>query len=94
MQAVLINIPCPNKKEAQKLCKDLLEQDLCTTAKIYENVHLMWKHEGKEVGGDQVVIISLKTTDLNVMNIHKYMHEHHSWGTPCVEVMPIINDLC
>lgn len=94
MQAVFVNIPCPTKKEAIKLCKALLEQELCVTTKIHEHVHLMWKYEGKPVGGDDIVLITLKTTDLNVPQIHRYMHEHHSWGNPCVEVVPILNDLC
>lgn len=93
MQVVFVNIPCPTKAEAVKLCGELLKQDLCATAKIHEHVHLMWM-EDKKVTGKGVVLITLKTTDLNIPKIHRYIHENHSWGDPCVEVIPVFADLC
>lgn len=93
MEAVFVNIPCPTKEEAIVLCTGLLEKELCATTKIHEHVHLMWNKDGK-VEGDDVVLITLKTTDVNVPQIHAYMFEHHSWGNPCVEVVPILRDLC
>ncbi|MFC1653384.1 divalent cation tolerance protein CutA [Patescibacteria group bacterium] len=65
MQAIFVNIPCPTKKEAQKLCKSLLERELCTTTKIHENVNLMWKDKD-EIKGEDVVLITLKTSDENI----------------------------
>lgn len=93
MIAVFVNIPCPTKKEAESLCLGLLKLELCVTTKIHENVTLMWKEEEK-ISSDEVVLMTLKTTDVNVPKIHRYMHEHHSWGSPCVEVIPIHADLC
>lgn len=93
MQAVLVHIPCPTKEEAIKLCSHLIDQDLCATAKIHENVHLLYKHTD-EVEGDDVVLMTLKTTDENIPKIHKYIFENHSWGQPCIEVVAILNDLC
>jgi len=94
MQAIFVNIPVPTLEEAKKLCHGLLEQDLCVTTKIHSHVHLMWKHEGEKVGGEDVVLITLKTTDENIDKIHKYIFKHHSWGNPCIEVVAILNDLC
>ena len=93
MEAVFVNIPCPTKEEALILCRGLLEKELCATTKIHENVHLMWSEDGK-VQGDDVVLITLKTTDINISNIHKFIFENHSWGNPCIEVVPILRDLC
>ncbi|OGD82807.1 hypothetical protein A2572_02160 [Candidatus Collierbacteria bacterium RIFOXYD1_FULL_40_9] len=39
---IYINIPCPTTKEAQKICCELLEQELCGTAKIYPQVELFY----------------------------------------------------
>jgi uncharacterized protein involved in tolerance to divalent cations len=94
MQAVFINIPCPTKAEAIKLCEGLLEQDLCATAKIHEHVHLMWVGKDSKVTGDDIVLMTLKSTDVNIPKIHRYIHDHHSWGNPCVEVLPVFADLC
>lgn len=93
MQAIFVNIPCPTKDEAIKLCTSLLEKDLCTTAKVHENVNLLSKSRGPVVV-DEVVLITLKTTDQNIPAIHKFIFENHSWGDPCIEVVAILNDLC
>lgn len=93
MQVIFVNIPCPTKLEAEKLCRGLLEMELCATAKIHEHVHLMWAKD-KKVTGDDIVLITLKTTDLNITKIHRYIHENHSWGDPCIEVVPVFADLC
>lgn len=92
MQTVYVNIPCPTLEEAKKLCKELLKKELCGTAKITDNVHLMWKE--KEVDSDDVVLINLKTTDVNMEKIIEFIHKNHSWGNPCIEVLPVLNDLC
>ena len=93
MKTIFVNIPCPTKKEATELCESLLKQELCATTKIHENVSLMWK-DGEEIKNEEVVLITLKTTDVNVVKIHEFIFKNHSWGNPCIEVVPVINDLC
>lgn len=92
MQAIFVNIPCPTKKEAIEIGKALLDKELCVTVKIHDNVHLMWK--GEEHKSDDVVLITIKTTDNHIEEIHKFIFSNHSWGDPCIEVVPIIRDLC
>lgn len=89
---IYINIPCPTQDEAQKICRELLEQDLCGTAKVYQNVELFFKKE--TVDSEVVCIINLKTTNINLPKIHEYILKNHSWGTPCIEVLPLQTDLC
>lgn len=90
---VFVNIPCPTKAEAVKLCDQLLKKELCGTAKIHENIHLMYTNLGG-VQGDDVVLITLKTIRKNLADIHEFILKNHSWGTPCIEVVPIISDMC
>lgn len=90
---IFVNIPCPTKEEAKKLCRELLKKDLCGTAKIHDNVHLMYTNSDG-VKGDDVVLITLKTIRKNLANIHEFILKNHSWGTPCIEVVPIISDMC
>jgi uncharacterized protein involved in tolerance to divalent cations len=89
---IYINIPCPTTEEAQKICTELLTQDLCGTAKIYPKVELFFKKD--EVDSEIVCIINLKTTNINLPKIHEYILKNHSWGTPCIEVLPLQTDLC
>lgn len=90
---IFVNIPCPKKDEAINLCNELLKRDLCGTAKIYEKVILMYP-DPKGNQNEDVVIITLKTTKKNLTDIHEFMLKNHSWGTPCIEVVPIISDMC
>jgi|SaaInlStandDraft_2_1057019.scaffolds.fasta_scaffold359988_2 uncharacterized protein involved in tolerance to divalent cations len=93
IETVFVNIPCETKKEAEKLCRGLLKKDLCGTAKIFENVHLMWS-EKEKIEGEDVVVIVLKTTNKKLADIHAFIFDNHSWGTPCIEVVPLVNDMC
>jgi len=92
LDPIYINIPVPTKKEAIKLCGEILSQDLCGTAKIYDQVHLMWKET--KVEGKDVCIMTLKTTREKLADIHEYILKNHSWGTPCIEVTPLLTDMC
>ncbi len=90
---IFVNIPCPTKNEAVKLCRELLQRELCGTAKVHSHVHLMYTNpEG--VQGEDVVLITLKTTKKNLADIHEFILKNHSWGTPCIEVVGIISDMC
>lgn len=93
LAGVYVNIPCPSKDEAVSLSRELIKMDLCGTIKILENVHLMYT-DGKEVQGDDVVLMTLKTTKVNLMKIQEFIIKNHSWGDPCIEVVPIILDMC
>ena len=91
-QPIFINIPCPTRDEAIKLCSSLLDQELCGTAKIHDHVHLMYKDDG--VQGDDIVLMTLKSTRSHLEKIHEFILNNHSWGTPCIEVVPILSDMC
>jgi uncharacterized protein involved in tolerance to divalent cations len=90
---IFVNIPCPTFAEAKKICRALLEKELCGTAKIHEKVHLMYTNSDG-VQGEGIVLMTLKTTNTNLAAIHEYILKNHSWGTPCIEVVPLVNDFC
>lgn len=92
LDPIFVNIPCPTKEEAIKLCGEMLTQDLCGTAKIQENVYLMWMENGLQ--GSDIVLMSLKTTKQKLPQINEYILKNHSWVTPCIEVIAIHSDMC
>ena len=92
LDPIFVNIPCPTKKEGIKLCGEMLKQDMCGTAKVQENVHLMWMENGLQ--GSDIVLLSLKTTHGKLPQINEYILKNHSWVTPCIEVVAIKNDMC
>jgi uncharacterized protein involved in tolerance to divalent cations len=92
LDPIFVNIPCPTKEEGIKLCTEMLKLELCGTAKVQSNVHLMWLD--KDVSSADVVVLSLKTTKVNLSKIHEFILNNHSWKTPCIEVVPILTDMC
>lgn len=93
LAGVYVNIPCPTQEEAISLSRELISMDLCGIVKIHDHVHLMYT-DGKEVQGDDVVVMTLKTTQGNLQKIQEFITRNHSWGDPCIEVVPIILDMC
>ena len=91
--AIYINIHCPTMEEAKKLSKGLLEKKLAGTIKITPKVHLMYVMDEK-LDGDDTFLMTIKTTQMHLKDIEAFILENHSWGTPCVEVFPIITDHC
>jgi len=91
--AIYINIHFPTQKEAKKLAAALLKKKLCGTIKITPNVHLMYTMDEKLEGGD-TVLMTIKTTQQHLKDIEAFILKNHSWGTPCIEVFPIITDHC
>jgi uncharacterized protein involved in tolerance to divalent cations len=89
---VYINIPCPTVEEATSLATHLLSHDLAGTAKISPNTTLMY-HDGT-TKSEAVAILNLKSTTSHLTDIQTYIYQNHSWGTPCIEVLPILTDMC
>lgn len=91
--AIFMYISCPTKEEAYKHCEYLVSKELCGTAKVIEGTTLFFPGE-KKANHEEVFLLQLKTTKTNMMEIQKYILENHSWGTPCIEVVPIVGDFC
>lgn len=92
LDPIIVNIPCPTKEEAEKLCKELIEKELVGTAKITPTFLMYPGEKGAE--GEEVVLMSLKSTKSNLKDINAFILENHSWGTPCIEVIAIASDMC
>lgn len=93
LNPIIVNIPCPTKEEAEKICKELVSKELCGTAKI-SAINLLYPDPKGRVGNESVYLMSLKSTKEKLADIHEYILKNHSWGTPCVEVLPMLTDMC
>jgi len=91
--AIYINVHFPDMDEAKKLGKKLMEKNLCGTIKMTPKVYLMY-NDGEKIEGDDTVLMTIKTTKQNQKDIEGFIYENHSWGTPCIEVLPLIMDHC
>jgi uncharacterized protein involved in tolerance to divalent cations len=91
--AIYINIHCPTEDEAKELSRQLLEKKLCGTVKITNKVHLMYVMD-ENLEGEDTALMTIKTTKRHLQDIQSFVLENHSWGTPCIEVVPLIKDVC
>ncbi|MCA9376499.1 divalent cation tolerance protein CutA [Candidatus Nomurabacteria bacterium] len=92
--AIIINIPCPTFEEADKHARILMKKELCGLVRIYRDVNQIYFTEEGEVDGEDIVMLAIKTTQKNLKEIEAYMLKNHSWGTPCIDVTPIVTDHC
>ena len=83
-------ITAPNKKEAEKIAKKLLDKKLIACANVISNVnsYFVWKNKTQN---SKEIIISGKTTSKNQKKIVYTVKSLHSYSVPCVIFFDIKN---
>ena len=76
-------ITAPNKKEAGRIAKKLLDKKLIACANVINNVnsYFVWKNK---VQNSKEIIICGKTTSKNQTKIIKAVKSIHSYSVPCI----------
>ena len=83
-------ITAPNKKEAERIVKKLLDKKLIACANVINNVnsYFVWKNK---VQNSKEIIICGKTTSKNQTKIIKAVKSIHSYAVPCIIFFDIKN---
>ena len=83
-------ITAPNKKEADRIAKKLLDKKLIACANVISNVnsYFVWKNK---VQNSKEIIICGKTTSKNQTKIIKAVKSIHSYSVPCIIFFDIKN---
>lgn len=89
MQYIIVFITTPNKKEAYKISKILLDKRIIACANIIGGVdsHFWWK--GKKERARECLLIA-KTTKALLKKLIKAVLSMHSYNVPEIIAMPII----
>ena len=76
-------ITVPNRKEAERIAKKLLNKKLIACANVINNVnsYFVWKNK---VQNSKEIIICGKTTSKNQTKIIKVVKSIHSYAVPCI----------
>lgn len=88
MKLIFVYITNPNKKEAKKVARHLLDKKLIACANIYPEVNSLYPWKGKLADEKEVVFIG-KTTEKNYSRIKQEVKKIHSYEVPCVIKIPI-----
>lgn len=79
---IFLYVTAPDKAEAQKISKHLLDQKLIACANIFP-IESVYRWKGKMVEGKEVVLI-LKTVKDKVAVVRKEIEKIHSYEIPCI----------
>lgn len=85
---IFIYITCPNKKEAQKIGRILVEKRLVGCVNI-SPIDSVYQWQGKVVKDKEVVLIA-KTLKKNFKKVEATVKKMHSYQVPCICALPII----
>ena len=70
-----------NKKQAQKISKELIEEGLATCVNIIEKVDSIYRWKNKIVSEKEVMVI-IKTLKLNQQKLKKFISNRHTYDNP------------
>lgn len=84
---IFVYVTFPNKKEAEKMAKNLLMRKLAACLNIFP-VESIYSWRGKTVKDKEFVAI-IKTKKQNFRKIEKFILKNHSYNTPCILEIPV-----
>ena len=89
MKYCLVHIPCSDVNEAEKISKALLNQKLVACCKLIDIKSLYW-WKGKIEDSKEVLILAETKSD-KFEEIEKLVEQLHSYETPVILSVPILN---
>ncbi|MDX1707566.1 MAG: divalent-cation tolerance protein CutA [Desulfobacterales bacterium] len=88
MAVNFIYMTAGNKAEAEKIGTALVESQLAACVNILDNMHSVYRWEGKVQQDSEVVLIAKTTEDLVAQLIEK-VKSLHSYDCPCIVSLPV-----
>ena len=85
---IAVFITAPNKKEARKIARALIEKKLAACVNIIENIESVFRWEGKiDTAKEAMLVIKSKKTALAA--IIKLVKSLHSYQVPEIIALPV-----
>ena len=81
-----------NKKQAQKISKELVEEGLAACVNIIEKVDSIYRWKTKIVSEKEVMVI-IKTLKLNQQKLKKFISNKHPYDNPELIIISIDDGL-
>jgi len=87
---IICYITAPSEEEAREITKVLIQKRLVACANIIKDISSIFTYKGKLYDEREVAIIAKSRQDL-FSKISETVKEHHSYETPCIIALPIID---
>ena len=86
----IVLMTAPNKEEAVKIVRTMLEERLIACANIMDPVSSFFWWQGK-IGEEKEVLVIMKSHETLFKKLSKRVIELHSYDTPEILALPIVN---
>ena len=91
MTPLLVYITCADLDEARKIGDSLLQRRLAACVNILESpVQSLYLWKGQQEEGHEVLLLA-KTVDARFAELNKAVRGLHSYETPCVAALPLVD---
>ncbi len=87
---VVIFVTAANKKEAEKIASTLIEKKLAACVNIIENLHSIFRWQGK-VDSTKEALLIVKTRKALMNKLIKKVKSLHSYAVPEIIALPIVS---
>jgi len=87
---VVIFVTAANKKEAEKIAAALIKKKLAACVNIIENVHSLFRWQGKVDSAKEALLI-VKTRKTLMNKLIKKVKSLHSYEVPEIIALPIVS---
>ena len=87
----LVYITTHSKKEATKIGRGIIDQNLAACVNIIPKMTSYYKWEG-EIKCDEEVILLVKTHTSKIQRVTEYVKKEHSYECPCVISLTLAED--
>jgi periplasmic divalent cation tolerance protein len=90
MNAMMIYVTAKNAAEAETIGSALVEEKLVACVNIIDNMRSIYRWKGAIERAGEAVLIA-KTKEALVPQVIERIRSLHSYETPCIEAIPIVN---
>lgn len=87
LSVIIIYITCPNRTEAKRIGRVLVEKRLAGCVNIFPVEVIYWWQ--KKITEEKEVVLIVKTFAKNFTKIEKLVKKLHSYEIPCILAIPI-----
>jgi periplasmic divalent cation tolerance protein len=84
----LVYITTPDKAEAKKIGRALVESRLAACVNIIDSMNSIYRWEG-QIQEDQEVVLIAKTTEKNLPALKDKVESMHAYEIPCIVCLPV-----
>ena len=90
MEIYFVYATVVDEAEAKRIAKAVVEERLAACANVFGSIQSVYRWDGRVCEGEEVALV-LKTTDERMAELIDRIKQLHSYDTPCIACIPVID---